>query len=135
MKSTGTLIECRHCNKSAIGVVRVTNPKHERQKVLIPKSSEDCVTTMPNMPVLYITFPLPKKNIKNTHVITAKIIGIVRNLIYDLTDILAIPNTKMPIRTKTTASKIKLSKINVRIINPTPTRTFAYTLVSDNLLL
>ena len=130
MKSTGTLIECRHCNKSAIGVVRVTNPKHEkhakqRQKVLIPKSSEDCVTPIPHRPVSNITFPLPKKNIKNTQVITANIIGIVRNLIYDLTDILATPNTKMPIKTKTAASKAKLSKINVRTINPKPKITFA----------
>lgn len=85
MKSTGTLIVCKHCNKSAIGVVNVKNPKQEkhakqRQKVVIPKSSEDWVTTIPHMPVSYITLPVPKKNIKNTQVITANIIGIVRNL-------------------------------------------------------
>ena len=85
MKSIGTLIVCKHCNKSAIGVVNVKNPKHEkhakqRQNVVIPKSNEDFVTTIPHMPVSYITSPDPKKNIKNTHVITANIIGIVRNL-------------------------------------------------------
>ena len=56
MKSTGTLIVCKHCNKSAIGVVNVKKPKQEkhakqRQKVVIPKSSEDCVTTIPHIPV------------------------------------------------------------------------------------
>ncbi len=129
MKSTGTLIVCKHCNKSAIGVVKVTKPKQEkhakqRQKVVIPKSSEDCVTTIPQIPVLYMTFPDPKKNIKNRQVMTANIIGIVRNLIYDFIDILATPNTKIPIKAKTTASKTKLFKINVIIINPTPKITF-----------
>jgi hypothetical protein len=85
MKSTGILILYKHCRISAIGVVKVKNPKHEkhakqRQNVVIPKSSEDCVTPMPHNPVSNITFPVPKKNIKNTHVITANIIGIVRNL-------------------------------------------------------
>ena len=128
MKSTGTLSLCKHCNRSAIGVVKVKKPKHEkhakqRQNVVIPKSRDDCVTTIPHIPVLNITFPLPKKNIKNTHVTTANIIGIVRNLIYDLIDILATPNTKMPIKTKTTASKTRLFKTKVVIISASDTMT------------
>ena len=85
MKTTGILILCKHCSKSAIGVVSVKNPKHEkhakqRQNVDIPKARDDSVTPIPNIPVSNITFPVPKKNIKNTVVINANTIGIVRNL-------------------------------------------------------
>ena len=83
MKITGILILCKHCSRSAIGVVK--NPKHEkhakqRQNVDIPKARDDSVTPIPHNPVSNITFPLPKKNIKNIVVINANTIGIVRNL-------------------------------------------------------
>ena len=128
IKITGTLIMCKHWSRSAIGVVRVKNPKHEkhakqRQNVVIPKSNEDCVTTIPQIPVSKITLPLPKKNIKNKQVITANIIGIVRNLIYDFTDTLATPKTRIAIKTKTHISKVKLFTINVIIINAIDTIT------------
>ena len=82
---TGTFSLYKHCNILAIGVVKVKKPKHEKQatarkNVFTPKSNESCVTTIPKMPVLYITFPVPKKNIKNTQLTTAKIRGIDKNL-------------------------------------------------------
>ncbi len=129
MNITGTFNMCKHCSKSAIGVVKVKKPKHEkhakqRQNVVIPKSRDDLVTPIPHIPVSKITSPLPKKNIKNTHVTTANIIGIVRNLTYDLIDILATPNTNILIKAKTMTSNVKLFKIKVVTIRTMDTITF-----------
>jgi hypothetical protein len=140
MKITGILTLYKHCNKSAIGIVKVKNPKHEkhakqRQKVDIAKSREDCVIPMPHNPVSNINSPFPKKNNKNTHVIIANAIGIVRNLIYDFKDILATPTTKTDINKKTKLSNIKLSNTNVTIIKIRETITLRYALVSASLLL
>ena len=84
MKVTGTLILCKHCNMSAIGVVRVKKPKHakhakQRQNVVIPKLREDSVIPIPHNPVSKISFPVPKKNIRNIHVKIANAAGIARN--------------------------------------------------------
>lgn len=140
MNITGTLIVCKHWSKSAIGVVNVKKPRHEKhakhlQNVEIPKSKEDWVTTIPHSPVSYMTFPLPKKKIRKTQVTTANIIGIVRNLIYDLMEILATPKTKMLIRENTIMSNVKLLIINVATMIAMDTITLRYTLVSVSLLL
>ena len=51
-------------------------------------------------------------------------IGIVRNLIYDLMEILATPMTKMLIREKTIMSNVKLLIINVATMIAIDTITF-----------